>query len=231
MKNYKHLFFDLDHTLWDFEKNTSEAIAEIYKIFNLSKWKIFTYEDFMHIFQEVNNYLWDKFNHGLIDRMELRDSRFKMILGKLGVSEDEIPTGMSEKYLELAPVKQGVIPFTYEVLDYLKPNYQLHIISNGFDDIQHTKLKSSNIYHYFDKIVTSDSSGHRKPQKGIFEFAMEQAGASREDSIMIGDNIDTDIIGAQNATMDHIYFNPDKIKHSLNVTVEINSLKEIMHLF
>lgn len=230
-KNYKHLFFDLDHTLWDFEKNTSEAIEEIYQIFNFSSWSMFTIYDFMAIFHEVNNYLWDKFNHGLIDRLELRDSRFKMMLTKLGVSEKEIPVGIAEKYLELATVKRSVIPFTHEILDYLKPNYQLHIISNGFDDIQHTKLKSSNIYQYFDKIVTSDSSGHRKPQKGIFEFAMNEAGATRENAIMIGDNIDTDIIGAQNAEMDHIYFNPNKIKHSLKVTFEIDSLKEIMNIF
>ncbi len=230
-KKYKHLFFDLDHTLWDFEKNTSEAIEEIYRIFNFASWSIFTLREFMEKFQEVNNYLWDKFNHGLIDRQELRNSRFKMMLTKLGVSEQEIPEGISEKYLEIAPVKERVIPFTHEILAYLKPNYRLHIISNGFDDIQHTKLKSSHIHQYFDKIVTSDSSGHRKPQKGIFEFAMTEAGATRDNAIMIGDNIDTDIIGAQNATMDHIYFNPNNTKHSLKVTFEIDSLKEIMNIF
>lgn len=230
LKKYTHLFFDLDHTLWDFEKNTSEAIEEIYELFNFSSWSTFAFNDFMTIFHEVNSYLWDKFNHGLIDRLELRNRRFKMILGKLGVSENKIPLGIAEKYLELAPVKRSVIPFTHEILDYLKPNYQLHIISNGFDDIQHTKLKASNIHQYFDKIVTSDSSGHRKPQKGIFEFAMDEAGATRENALMIGDNLDTDIIGAQNAEMDHIYFNPNKIKHSLNVTFEIDSLKQIMNI-
>lgn len=116
------------------------------------------------------------------------------------------------------------------MLEYLQPNYRMHIISNGFDDVQHSKLKASNIHDFFDIIITSDSSDHRKPQKGIFEFAMKRAGATLDNSIMIGDNIDTDIIGAQNASMDHIFFNPNKTSHSLNVTFEINSLKQIMNI-
>ena len=230
LKKYKHLFFDLDHTLWDFEKNTSEAIKEVFKLFNLSALSLFTFSDFMKKFHEVNGFLWDKFNHGQIDKQELRDNRFKLILNQLGWTENDIPKGISEKYLELAPVKQDVIPFTHEILKYLKPKYNLHIISNGFDDIQHLKLKSSNIHHYFKKIVTSDSSGHRKPQKGIFDYAMNEAGANKENAIMIGDNLETDIIGAQNAAMDHIYFNPNKVKHKYKVTFEIDSLKQIMNI-
>ena len=121
-------------------------------------------QDFMKIFHEVNNYLWDRFNHGLIDRLELRNERFRIILGKLGVKSHEVPSGIGEKYLELAPIKTNVIPHAHEVLDYLKPNYTLHIISNGFDDVQHSKLHAAELHIYFDKIVTSDSSGHRKPQ-------------------------------------------------------------------
>lgn len=230
MKNYKHLFFDLDHTLWDFEKNTTEAIGEVYELFDLSKSSLFNFIDFRKMFQEVNGYLWDKFNNGQIDKHELRDNRFKLILGKLGMSEGEMPMGIAEKYLELAPLKPHVIPFTHEILTYLEPKYILHIISNGFDDIQHLKLKSSNIYEYFEKVVTSDSSGHRKPQKGIFEFAMNTTGANRDNAIMIGDNLDTDIKGAQNAAMDHIFFNPEKVKHNYNVTFEVDSLKQIMNI-
>ena len=230
MKKYQHLFFDLDHTLWDFDRNTSEAIREIYRIFDFEKWIFFTFDDFMRIFNEVNNYLWDKFNHGLIDRIELRNTRFNLILNKLGVDQREIPQGIGEKYLELAPVKQNVIPYAHEILEYLKPNYKLHIISNGFDDVQHSKLRASKIHEYFDIIVTSDSSGHRKPQKGIFEFAMKRADATLDNSIMIGDNIDTDIMGAQNASMDHVFFNPGKTQHSLNVTFEIDSLQDLRNI-
>jgi putative hydrolase of the HAD superfamily len=185
---------------------------------------------FMAAFHEVNNYLWDKFNHGHIDRMELRNERFNLILSKFGVNVREIPKGMGEKYLEVAPIKSRVIPDTFEILEYLKPNYQLHIISNGFDDVQHIKLNAAKIHHYFDKIVTSDSSNFRKPQREIFEFALKVTGASLENALMIGDNIDTDILGAQNAEMDHVFFNPGKIKHSLQVNYEVETLSQIMNI-
>jgi putative hydrolase of the HAD superfamily len=228
-KLYKHLFFDLDHTLWDFESNTTEAIMEIYDIFGFRDWG-FSFHDFLKYFHETNNYLWNKFNHGLIDRTELRDMRFKLILGNFGISEEKVPPEIGDRYLEIAPSKSKVLPFTYQVLDYLQPKYELHIISNGFDDVQHRKMKAANIYHYFEKIITSDNSGYRKPQKEIFEFAMNEAGASRADSLFIGDNPDTDIQGAQNAQMDHIFFNPECIIHSFTVTYEIKSLQQIMNI-
>lgn len=228
-KKYRHLFFDLDHTLWDFDKNTSEAISEIYQSFNFSKWS-FSVDDFKKNFHEANDYLWDNFNHGLIDRLELRNKRFKIILGKLGMHEKDIPSEIGDEYLKLAPSKPNVMPFAHEVLKYLSPKYQLHIISNGFDDVQHRKLKSAKIHHYFDQIVTSDNSGHRKPQREIFEFALRRAGATRDDSIFIGDNLKTDIAGAQNAQIDHIFFNPGGLNHSFTVTYEIKSLHQIMNI-
>lgn len=230
MKKYKHLFFDLDHTLWDYDLNTSEAILELYTHFNMAQWSFFTLEQFVAIFHEVNNLLWDKFNHGHIDRLTLRNERFKMILTKLGVGEHEIPAGLGEKYLQLAPIKSKVMPYTLEILEYLKPNYKIHILSNGFDDVQLSKLQSSKIHHYFDKIVTSDSSNYRKPQKEIFEHAMALTGATLADAIMIGDNLDTDIAGAQNAQMDHIFFNPKKVAHQLKVTYEINNLEQLLNI-
>ncbi len=205
-------------------------MKDIYKIFNFEKWSYFNFEKLMVVFNEVNNYLWDKYNHGLIEQMELRNERFQIILGKLGVPDNEIPKGVGEKYIEIAPEKQKVIPFSHEVLAYLQPNYNLHIISNGFDDIQYKKLNASNIRHYFNEIITSDGSGFRKPSKEIFDYAMKKAGASRKNSLMIGDNIDTDIMGAQNASMDHMYFNPTKTPHNLKVNFEINSLKQILQI-
>ncbi len=229
MKKYKHIFFDLDHTLWDFDRNTSEAIEEIYTIFNFSKWS-FSIDDFMNYFHQANDFLWNQFNHGLIGRSELRNSRFKIILGNLGIHENLVPSDIGEVYLQIAPSKPNVVPFAHEILEYLRPNYCLHIISNGFDDVQHRKMKASNIHHYFDKIVTSDNSGHRKPQKEIFEYALKEANASRLDSIFIGDNLDTDIVGAQNANLDHVYYNPMGKIHSHPVTYEINSLQQLMNI-
>jgi putative hydrolase of the HAD superfamily len=219
----------LDHTLWDFDKNTSEAITEIYQLFKFAKWAI-KMEDFIKYFHETNNYLWNRFNHGLIDRLELRNSRFKLILANFNVKENQVPPEIGDAYLKIAPSKRNVIPFTYDVLEYLRPNYKLHIISNGFDDVQHRKLKAAGIFDFFEEIITSDSSGHRKPQKEIFEYALNRAGANRHNALFVGDNLDTDIQGALNAQLDHIFFNPLKQKHGFPVTYEINCLSQIMNI-
>ena len=231
MKKYEHLFFDLDHTLWDFDKNTSEAIREIYDYFNFSKWGFFNLQELLEVFREVNNFLWNRFNQGLIDRLELRNIRFQMILENLGVNKEEIPDGIGIKYLEIAPKKSSVIPHAHEVVKNLASKYHLHIITNGFDDVQHTKLKSAALHTYFDQIVTSDSAGSRKPKKEIFEFALSVAGATTENSIMIGDNLETDIVGARNADLDHVFFNPGNEKHSLPVTFEIGNLRQLTQIF
>jgi putative hydrolase of the HAD superfamily len=231
LKKYQHLFFDLDHTLWDFDKNTGEAIEEIYHLFNFGKWKFFNLQELLQIFQEVNNYLWDRFNKGLIDRLELRNIRFPLILEKLGVNREEIPEGIGLKYLEIAPKKSGVISHAHEVLEELSKRYRLHIITNGFDDVQHTKMRSSGLDTYFDEIVTSDSAGSRKPKKEIFEYALACVGGDSMDSIMIGDNIETDIVGAMNANLDNVFFNPFGQKHDHSVTYEIDNLRQLTSIF
>lgn len=223
------MFFDLDHTLWDFDANTAEAVSEIYNLYGFSE-KHFFLEDFLLRFNETNNYLWDKFNHGLIGRSELRNDRFKIILGKFGIPESEVPADIGDAYLKIAPSKSKVMPHTHELLEYLLPTYTLHIISNGFDDVQFRKLEAANLLPYFDKIITSDNSGYRKPQKEIFEFAMQSAGTSLSESLFIGDNTDTDIQGALNAGMDHIYYNPLKKPHNFPVTYEVHCLREIMNI-
>ena len=223
------MFFDLDHTLWDYDRNTSEAVTEIYHLYQHLKWP-FSLEEFITLFHETNEVLWDKFNHGHIGRMELRNDRFRIILGKLGIPENEVPEEIGDAYLKVAPSKSQVVPHTFQLLDYLMPKYILHIISNGFDDVQFRKLEAAGILHYFDKIITSDNSGYRKPQKEIFEFAMKSAGTNVAESIFVGDNVHTDIQGAINAGMDHIYYNPEIKAHDFPVTYEVSCLKEIMNI-
>ena len=223
MKKYEHIFFDLDHTLWDYDKNTSEAVFEVYDFYNFKDLPV-KWEDFLKRFHEANDFLWDLYNHGHIDRMYLRHTRFKMILEKLGFDEEYVPEGIGEKYLEVAPSKNGLVNGAMEILQYLQPNYHLHIISNGFDDVQYRKMNASGILHFFEKIITSDNSGFRKPQKEIFHFAMKQAGSTFENSIFIGDNPSTDIAGAINAEIDVIYFNPHRNPHDFKVNYEIDKL-------
>lgn len=202
---------------------------EIFNHFQFSR-LAFSQNDFLLRFHEVNEYLWNLYNHGHIDREYLRHQRFRMILQKLGYSEEHMPSDINEKYLEISPSKNAVIDGTIELLEYVKPNYHLHIISNGFDDVQYRKLDASGILHYFDKIITSDNSGFRKPQKEIFFFALQAAGANLGQSLFIGDNPDTDIAGAINAGMDLVYYNPHKKPHEFKVTYEVDTLHQIRNI-
>jgi putative hydrolase of the HAD superfamily len=153
-----------------------------------------------------------------------------LVLKKLGVKQKNIPPDIGVRYLEIGPKKPNVMPHTKEVLSYLKKKYHLHLITNGFNDVQHIKLKYAGIHEYFDKIITSDSAGYRKPEKRIFDFALHLARADREEAIMIGDNAEADMQGARNASIDQIYFNPKKTKRDFPVTFEIYSLKELMKI-
>jgi len=228
LKIYKHILFDLDHTLWDFEKNSSEALHEVYDIFDLQKHRKFSGSLFVSKFKEVNANLWDLYNHDKIDQDYLRKERFKIVLTDLGLEKKEVPDNIGEVYIEICPAKSNVIPYAFEILNYLKEKYQLHIITNGFEDVQDTKLKSSNLKDYFDKVVTSERVGYKKPSKEMFNKAIEWIGGNKKDFIMIGDNIDTDIKGALNAELDAVFFNPERASHDLDVTHEVYSLKELM---
>ena len=230
MKKYRHLFFDLDHTLWDFERNTAEALSELYEMFHLSKWKFFTCKDLIRTYHEVNDVLWKEFSLGQTDMEELRRRRFPAVLKKLGVKSRDIPDEIGMKYLEISPRKHHLMPHTKEVLRYLKKKYKLYVITNGFNDVQHIKLHAAGIDQYFDRVITSDSAGSRKPHEGIFNYALNVCKARREEAVMIGDNPETDMQGALNASIDQIYFNPKNINRDFPVTYEINSLKELMKI-
>jgi len=224
---YKHILFDLDHTLWDFERNSSETLYELYEIYHLNQFNIFNSDEFVQQFKKVNTILWEQYDRNDIDRMYIRTNRFKMVLTQLGLEEQDVPKDISKVYLDICPTKRNVIPDTFEVLDYLKGQYHMHIITNGFDDIQDTKLNSSNLRGYFDKIFTSEAVGFKKPSKEMFEKAVDLIGTQKKSCVMIGDNIETDIKGAINASLDVIFFNPEKINHELPVTHEITSLVEL----
>jgi putative hydrolase of the HAD superfamily len=224
---YKHLLFDLDHTLWDFEKNSRETLLELYDSYNFKKYSKFDSYDFLQKFKEVNTTLWELYDRNDIDRMYIRKNRFKMVFTQLGLKEQDVPPDISDVYLSICPTKSNVIPDTFEVLDYLKGKYHMHIITNGFDDIQDTKLNSSNLRSYFDKIFTSEAVGFKKPSKEMFEKAVELIGTRKKSCVMIGDNIETDIKGALNASLDVIFFNPDHIAHDLQLNYEIHRLLEL----
>ena len=231
MKKYKHFFFDLDHTLWDFEKNSKQALGELYDDYELKKFELFSKEDFLKTFDKVNMRLWHRYSNGHITSKKLREERFDLVFYELKLPVRFIPKDMSEVYLITSPKKSNVFPFTHETLDYLQKHYNLHIITNGFDGVQEIKMQSAALSKYFDKIVTSETTKHKKPQREIFEHALEISNAKAEDSIMVGDNLKADIIGARNAGIDQVFFNPDKNFHTESVTFEISCLSEMQKLF
>lgn len=206
MKDIKHVFFDLDHTLWDYEKNSTAALRELVRNFGLDEFV--TEDEFLKVYQKVNEKLWHKFNNGQVDRDHIKKYRFPQVLRKLKIFVDHKPEEMTDFFVNNCSNRTEVFPGTHEVLTYLKEKYPLSIITNGFPEAQYPKMEGSDLNQYFEDIVISHEVGFRKPQIEIFQLAMKRLNASPESSVMIGDNPKTDIRGAENAGMKAIFFNP-----------------------
>lgn len=232
MKTYTHILFDLDHTLWDFEKNSEETLYTLFDEYELAAFDKFDSTSFYKKYKFVNTLLWDQYNKGKINQQELREQRFVKTLTGLGLEAHQVPQGLSEAYTDLCPTKTAVFPYTYEVLAYLQPKYGLHIITNGFKEIQDIKMKASNLHGYFKEVVTSECCGYKKPDKRMFEHALERINVKPEECIMIGDNIECDVEGARAAGIDQVYFNPEKSKSKLSPrpTYEIHCLSQLQEI-
>jgi putative hydrolase of the HAD superfamily len=229
---YKHLFFDLDHTLWDFERNSAECLADIYETFDLKGLNISNLETFQKEFSVVNRHQWSLLEKNLITHEDLRRRRFQETLENLGVKDLKKSFGLeiNEYFLELLPKMAHLIEGAVDVLEYLLPKYELHIISNGWQDIQVNKMKSSEIHHYFGEIITNELAGTRKPDRRIFDYAIDVTKANLVESLMIGDNYEADILGAINVNMDTVFYNPDNISTGQKPTFDINKLVELKEI-
>jgi putative hydrolase of the HAD superfamily len=228
---YKHLFFDLDHTLWDFEKNSKESLADLYQNFGLHAWNLSELSAFQQEFSIVNKRYWSMLESNQIGHEELRRRRFRDTLVNLGVEADEtLGLQLNEAFLELLPQKSHLIEGAIEILDFLAPHYELHIISNGWQDVQARKINSSKIGHYFKEVITNERADARKPDKRIFDYAIQITNAKLSESIMIGDNFEADILGAINAQMDSVFYNPDGITATQKPTFEIKKLMELKEI-
>ena len=226
---YKHLFFDLDHTLWDFDRNSTESIFELYEVFRLSEAGIASADEFNRHFIAINNQLWSDFYNNRLTHTDIRKYRFRMVMDAVGVSDHSVCDQMNEAYLQLLPRKPHLMESAADVLDYLKERYQLHVITNGFDEIQAMKMASSGLTDYFQHIVTIQKAEAKKPEPRIFEFALDVSGASLGESLMIGDNYEADVCGALNAGMDVVYYNTASLPiEGAAPTYEIRHLKELM---
>ena len=226
-KHKKHLFFDLDHTLWDFDKNSGFAFDTIFKNqgFDISL------QEFLNIYIPRNQHYWKLYQVNKISHQDLRYYRLKDFFDALNFEvSDEIIHQLSDDYIKYLPEYNHLFDGAIELLDYLKPNYQLHIITNGFNEVQDKELHNSNIGHYSETITNSELAGQKKPNPIIFDFALGIAKASKEESIMIGDSFEADILGALDFGIDAIFFNENKteIKHDVHQVNHLLELKNIL---
>lgn len=225
---YKHLFFDLDHTLWDFDRNSAECIAELFDTFQLADLGIPSAEKFSHHFIAINRQLWADYDKNLIEHGYIRKHRFPMVFRALGVDESAVHVDLNTEYLRLLPRKPHLLESAREILDYLKGRYTMHIITNGFAEIQSIKMESSEIAHYFTHVITSENANAKKPDPLVFQYAMEISGTTAHESLMIGDNYEADILGAKSVNLDTVFYNPEGILVEDKPTYDIRHWTELM---
>ena len=228
MKKYSLLLFDLDHTLWDFETNSHETLGVLFEKYQLASKGISGFKFFFETFTRINMHLWDQHDRNLIGQDVIRTQRFHKVFTEAGLEDYPLSLKFSNEYLQELPKRKNLLPHTKEILDYLHAKYPMVIVTNGFDEMQATKMRSGGIHHYFKTIVTSQRAGDKKPSKKIFDFTLDEAGHTHDSVIMIGDNLQTDILGARMAGIDTVYFNPGGKSHEEKVTHEIRSLKELL---
>lgn len=228
----KDIFFDLDHTIWDFDKNAQETLHDLYYKYHFDKLIGKADSDLFIETYTVNNHrLWALYHHGKIDKSTLRRLRFADTFTHLGIDPELFPEAFEEEYLHICPTKTNLFPNAIETLAYLQRKYKLHLISNGFKEACEKKLEHSKLKPYFKTIVISELFGVNKPDPRIFEHALQHGEAEKTTSIMIGDSLDADVRGAQNAGIDAIFFNAMGLEQPKDIRHMIRDLAELQQVF
>lgn len=229
--NKKHIFFDLDHTLWDFDKNATEALQELFLVYKFVDLGISSADKFIETYGRNNQRVWALYHNGKIDKAQLRKARFADTFMELGLSPTLFPASFEADYLRICPTKTNLFPGTHETLSYLKEKYVLHLISNGFKDAAEIKVEKTDLKKYFSQIVISEDVGVHKPHPDIYQYSLRAAQAEKAESIMIGDSIEADIRGAQAFGLEAIYFNPNGLQEPIDIKHSIKELVELKDLF
>jgi len=224
----KHIFFDLDHTIWDFDKNAEETLNELYEQYQLSNLGPASAAEFITTYTENNHQLWAAYHLGQITKETLRAERFNKTFLQLGIPPESIPLQFEDDYVRLTPMRKNLFPGSEKVLAYLQQKYELHIISNGFKESTLTKMEVCSLNCYFKNVIISEDVGVNKPDKAIFEYALDKAKALKQESIMIGDSIEADIRGALGYGIQAIFFNPGNKELPDDVKWQIRHLEELM---
>jgi putative hydrolase of the HAD superfamily len=229
---YKHLFFDLDHTLWDFEANSRQTLEELYHSLRLREKGVHEFDLFHRNYLVHNDKLWERYRNGYIKVDELRWKRMWLTLLDFKIGDETLAREMDILFLEALPTRRALFPYTLEILNYLAgKGYLLHLITNGFEKTQRSKLEHSGLAGYFTEVITSEGSNSLKPHKEIFEYAFQKTGAGKRESIMLGDSVEVDIQGAINAGIDQVYVNHLNQEPSIRPTYTVNSLRDLERIF
>lgn len=223
---YKHIFLDLDNTLWDFKANSHDTIIFLFEKYKLAE-KISNFDEFYDEYQRINAGLWQLYRESKIEKNQLRWKRFYDTFLLYGIVDLKLAENFGNDYVEMSPRKTIMFPYAVEIVEYLSKKYQLYILTNGFKEVQYIKLENTGLGKFFRMIFTSEELGFQKPNKQCFEKALSLAECKSSESIMIGDDLEIDILGAKNVGIDQIFFNHEKRIHNEEISFEIESLSEI----
>ncbi|MDX1651650.1 MAG: YjjG family noncanonical pyrimidine nucleotidase [Brumimicrobium sp.] len=227
MSAIQHIFFDLDRTLWDFETNSKAALQTIFEELKLAEF-ISNFDDFHTVYREINAQYWSDYSKGVVSKEDLRSGRFLKTLQKFDINDTELGTTIGDKYIQISPHQTNLFPGTKETLEQLKKdNFRLHIITNGFKETQFIKLEKSGIIQYFEDILCSEEIGVNKPDPKVFNAALRRTGAKNVHSMMIGDDFNADIIGAENCGIRAVLFDPYGHYNDRIDLEKISSLEEL----
>lgn len=228
-----HIFFDLDRTLWDFDTNSRSALQDLYEEYSLPFHGIEDFDHFFSLYSAHNDECWELYRNNRMTKKVLRYERFRRTLGEYGVDNYYLVQDLGNDYLRISPQKTALVEGAREVLQYLEGKYVMHIITNGFEEVQLQKLEVTGLTPYFQHLITSERAGRRKPDPQIFSYAMKRSGATPSESLIIGDDLNADVMGARNAGWDAIWFNTrrnntEEVTYSGCVISDLRELLEIL---
>ena len=229
MKKYKHLLFDLDRTLYDFDNNNRKTLEDVFGKHGLKEKGIPSFDDFFEVYKPINYNLWQQYKRKVITKEKLNLSRFSKTLEVFGVNHG-LEKDISEDYVSLSPLQTRLLPGAHEVLEYLQQSYQLHIITNGFEEVQYMKIRRCGLEKYFTHIITSESAGAQKPSPKIFDYTLEKIKAIPNECLIIGDDPESDIRGALQAGIDQVWIAQPGETSPIKPTYQIGNLDELRNI-
>ncbi|MFM9943942.1 MAG: YjjG family noncanonical pyrimidine nucleotidase [Bacteroidia bacterium] len=228
-KNITHIFWDLDHTIWDYKTNARITIFELYAKHQIQNLTHHSPSVFHEVYCKHNDLAWEDYRKGIIDKTTLRQIRFKNTFMELGMKPEVIYEIFETEFVEICPTKGNLMPGAMKALTHFHLHFAQHIITNGFKETQSVKMQTSGIHHFFNTLTNSEDTGFQKPHPEIFKIALQSAGATPDNSMMIGDNYEADILGANALGMKCVFYNPESVPIE-NMSEDIVNIKELEEL-